>query len=243
MIANRFRPVLCILLILIVGSFALAQTADEVIEKYLAASGGRDALSKMQSRIMKGTFAMPDMGMYAPMEMYTQSPDKSFSYIEIAGMGSASNGVNGEVAWEINPMVGARILLGPERGAALLQARIEPMLDWKKLYSSAELAGEDTVNGKKVWKLVLTSNEGAVTTHFMDQETGLVTKVETVREGQTMSTTLSDYREVDGIKIPHKVNMSSPQFAFEITIDSVQHNVPIPPEKFELPAEIKAQLP
>jgi hypothetical protein len=36
---------------------AAAQTADEIVEKHLAAIGGRAALSKLTSRMMAGTIA------------------------------------------------------------------------------------------------------------------------------------------------------------------------------------------
>lgn len=234
----------CCGIAVLVGAWtvAFAQTADEVIEKYLTATGGRGALEKIQTRVMKGTFAMPDMGMYAPMEMWVQDPDKVFTTIEIAGMGSASSGVNGDVAWEINPMVGARVLQGADRANALVQARIEPLLHWRDLFQKVELAGEELVNGKKCWKLVLTPKEGTPSTQYFDQETGLVVRIDSIRDGQSITTSFSDYRPVDGIQVPHKIGMSSPQFGFEMTIESVQHNVAIPPEKFELPSEIKAQV-
>jgi hypothetical protein len=237
---SRFHLFAVVLLVL--AGFAAAQSAEDVIEKYLQASGGRDALSGIQTRIMKGTFAMPDMGMYAPIQIYTQAPDKSLTYIEIPGMGSASNGVNGEVAWEVNPMVGARVLRGPDRVDALLQARIEPLLEWKKLFAKAELAGEETVAGKKCWKLVMTAHEGSPTTQYIDQESGLIARVDGVRDGQSVSTSFSDYKPVGGVQVPHKMVMMSPQFNFEMTFESVEHNVPIPPEKFALPSSVQSQV-
>ncbi len=242
MTVQRIRWYCGIPVLLAAWTVVSAQTVDEIIEKSLAALGGRAALEKVHSRVMKGTFALPDMGMYAPMEMYSQEPDKVFTWIEIAGMGAATSGVNGNVAWEINPMVGARVLQGPERANALVQARIEPLLHWKELFQSAELAGVEAVNGKNCWKLVLTPKDGIATTHYVDQESGLVVRIDGTRDGQAFTTSFSDYRPVDGIQVPHKVTMSSPQFGFEMTFELVQHNVPIPPEKFELPPEIKAQV-
>ena len=87
-----------------------AEDADSVINRYLEAMGGQAALAKVQSRVLKGTFSMPDMGMSGNMEVYTQEPDKYRANVEFGGMGSSSNGVNGEVAWDLNPMVGPRIL-------------------------------------------------------------------------------------------------------------------------------------
>ena len=53
-----------VIAVLVLGSSSLAsaQTADEVIEKHLAAIGGRAALAKLESRLMIGTITLSTLG-------------------------------------------------------------------------------------------------------------------------------------------------------------------------------------
>ena len=107
---RKARTSLLMGLCLVMCQFAwAADDADTVIGRYLEAMGGKAALAKVQSRVIKGTFNMPDMGMSAKMEVYTLRPDKYLSFINFMEVSPAYSGVNGDVAWEINPMTGPRI--------------------------------------------------------------------------------------------------------------------------------------
>ena len=46
---------------------------------------------------------------------------------------------------------------------------------------------------------------------------------------------MSDYREVDGIKIPHKVLTVIPNMEITLTVEKVEHDVTVSEEKFARP--------
>ena len=219
-----------------------ADDADAVINSYLEAIGGKAAMAKIHSRVVKGTFSMPDMGMSGDMEVYTQTPDKYRANIELGGMPPSSNGVNGDVAWDLNPMTGPRILQGAERDVRMRQTRIDPLLDWKQLFSKAEVTGDGTAQGKPCTKLLLTDAAGVSTTMCFDKETKLLASMEVDLAGQTVRTDFSDYRKVGDVMAAHKMHISMPQFSFDIIATSIENNVAIPAEKFELPPDIKALM-
>jgi len=218
------------------------ESADTVLQQYIEAVGGKAALEKIKNRVIKGSFSIPDMGMYAQIEMYIAPPDKAATFIDLGSFGSASNGVNGDVVWEINPMIGARILSGADRLAGLRQAQLDPMLNWQKSFTKAELAGSDTVQGKPCTKISLTPSEGDPVFCCFDNESHLLTRMVGSRDGQSMQSDFSDYRAIDGVMVSFKSAMYTPQFSFEVKIDSVQHNLDIPAEKFQLPAEISSMV-
>jgi len=58
---------------------SLAQTADEIIEKHLAAAGGRAVLSKLTSRIATGTISIttPVGELKGTIEVYNKKPNKN----------------------------------------------------------------------------------------------------------------------------------------------------------------------
>ena len=63
----------------------LAQTADEIIEKHLAATGGRAALSKVTSRVSNGTITLttPIGDLKGTIELYQKKPNKSRKLIKL----------------------------------------------------------------------------------------------------------------------------------------------------------------
>src|SRR5262245_42373104 len=64
---------------------SLAQTADEVIEKHLAATGGRAALSKITSRVSTGSIAVttPIGELKGSIEVYNKAPNKTRTLIKL----------------------------------------------------------------------------------------------------------------------------------------------------------------
>ncbi|MCE1164780.1 MAG: hypothetical protein LWX07_05175, partial [Bacteroidetes bacterium] len=69
--------------IFLIGTVS-AQTADEIIEKYADAIGGRTAISAVISVKTVGSLSMT--GMDFPFTMYTTYPDKSYLEVNIQGM-------------------------------------------------------------------------------------------------------------------------------------------------------------
>ena len=45
----------------------------------------------------------------------------------------------------------------------------------------------------------------------------------------------SDWREVDGVKLPFKITQSMPNLKFVFTVRDVKHNVPVDDKLFEKP--------
>src|SRR5262245_11833469 len=78
---------LVVVIVLLFGSAhaAAAQTADEIIEKHLAAIGGRAALGKLTSRMMAGTFTVstPAGEFSGPLEIWNQAPNKTRTLINL----------------------------------------------------------------------------------------------------------------------------------------------------------------
>jgi hypothetical protein len=54
--------------------------------------------------------------------------------------------------------------------------------------------------------------------------------------------TFSDYRKEGDVLMAHKVVSHVATMELVMTLDTVQHNVEIPKDKFEVPAEVKALL-
>lgn len=215
-------------------------SVDDVIAKYVKAVGGKDAIGKVKTRVMKGKFSLPDMGMEAPMEIYLQPPNM-YNMVNVEAMGIVIEfGVSGDVVWQVNPMEGNSIVEGAQKGELLRQASLEPLAEWKKHYEKAEVAEETTVNDKKAYKVVFTPKDGDPQTMFFDAESGLIVQTEAIQDGMPVTTAVEEYKEFDGVKIPTKMTSSGGMMNPVITFSEIEQNVEIPAEKFALPDEIKA---
>jgi len=219
-------------------------SAKEVMEKYLEATGGREAYGKLTNRIVLGTVDIPTMGLKGSSSITQAAPNKMLMKMDFAGMGSQTQGSDGEVVWEGSTMMGYRILEGPERASATRLATFNSELNWDKMYKSITVVGEEMVDGKPAYKLDMVTTDDQKSSSFYDKETGLLVKSVSTVKGQMgdldVESVLSDYREIDGIKMPFKTTQSAMGNTFTITLESVQHNVDLPADTFAIPAEVKA---
>lgn len=231
------------LLLIVVTSTAAtglgADTAEALISRYIDAIGGQAAIERIQTQVTKGTFTLPDMGISARFETYVQPPDRSYMFINFSEVAPASNGVNGDVAWQIHPMTGPQILAGEDRLAALRGAEIEPLLHWKKYYTKAEVAGEEPVGDQACTKVTFTPEKGSNLVIYFNNETHLMVRMIGIQGGMKTQTDISDYRDAGALKQAYLLKVMTSQFSFEFQIDSIEQNVPISAEKFALPAEIQ----
>ena len=89
-------------------------SAPDVIAKYVAAIGGKDAIMQVTSISTAGTLEVPAMGLSARMEVAMAAPNKVASKTNIRGMGEIVTGFDGTVAWSIDPSAGERLLADKE---------------------------------------------------------------------------------------------------------------------------------
>lgn len=215
-------------------------TADQIIEKYVQAIGGKAAIEKQTSRVSKGTFDLPAFGASGPVEVYEKAPNKTASVININGFGVVQEGYDGKVGWSQDPQSGLREKSGSELAAARLDAEFFKPIKVKQLYPKIVVKGKDKVADKEVYVLEATPVDSSVETWYFDTQTGFMVRQDSEREGpqgkQAIQVYLDDYREVDGIKLPFKLHQVTPQFSIDIKIEEVKHNVPIDDAKFTKPA-------
>lgn len=212
---------------------------EEVINRHLAATGGRERLEAVQSRVMRGHFSIPAMQLEAPVEMYLRPPDRLYVEIDFPGIGKVSNGVKGEVVWEINPMSGPRLLTGADRLSGLRQAQIDPFLNWKRHFVRARLEGIADCGDTSCRKMVLEPPEGEAISCYFEMDSGRLVHMSGSRDGTPVETELEDFREVDGFTLPFRIRIATSQFLSEITFDEIQHDVPLPEATFSLPESVR----
>lgn len=215
-------------------------TADQILDKYVQALGGKAAMEKFNSTASKGTFEIPAFGATGSAEMWEKAPNKTALKLDIPGFGLVLEGFNGTVAWAQDPQSGLREKTGAELAATKLDADYFKPIKLKQLYPKIAVKGKEKVSDKDVNVLTLTPAEGSPETWYFDATSGLLVKMDLERESpqgkMAVQVFMEDYKDVDGIKIPHTIRQVTSAFTITIKLEEVKHNVPIDDAKFNKPA-------
>jgi zinc protease len=218
-------------------------SADKLLQLSLERSGGAQALARAKNAVMTGTVEMAGHNISGPVELY-QDGSKSYTVINLPGIGKVEEGFDGETAWEMNALQGARIKDGEEKAAIERSSKISLLSSWRDYYKQGKTVGSEDVEGKPAWKVEMTPKEGKPEMFYFDKDTMLL-----VRTTATVATPLGeipveammgDYRVVDGIKTPFTMTEKAMSQVIVMKFDKVQYNVPIAADRFALPPAVKA---
>jgi hypothetical protein len=240
-------------LTLLCAAQAQAQTADEIVEKHLAAIGGRAALARLESRIARGTISVSVQGvdLAGPVEIYSKAPNQLRSYAKL-DLSQVSGGTVGEVVVDQrcdgksgflrNTLQGDRDLTGNPLQSMLNTAVFPtPLLNYKEAGGKVELAGKDTVGDRPVLVVLYSPKAGFPFKEFFDAENYQLLRVVSKTDipelgGETEQTVdYRDYREVDGVKIAFTQSIVNAAQSISITLQTVEHNKPIDESMFSKP--------
>ncbi len=219
---------------------AAEPTVDQILDKYIQAIGGRQAIEKISSRVTKGTFEVSTMGLKGDLEIYAKAPNKMLTIQNIAGVGLIVDGYDGKIAWSQNPMMGLREKSGAELAAVVRSSDILAPIKTRTAYSKLELKGKEKIGNRETYVILATPAEGAVVKMYFDTETGLIARTssefETPQGSIPIDTTVEDYRDVDGVKMPFISRQETPMGSAVIKLTEVKHNVAIDDVKFNKPS-------
>lgn len=231
-------------LLLVISSVALfwqsasaqtTPTADEIIDKYIAAIGGKDALMKVTDL----TTSMSSEGQNGAIIMITRKqkvPNLFSMLINANGMEVMRQTGDGTKV-QMGGMQGGRTLEGPAAKQMTIMSTLFPELHYAENGVKTTLVGPEKVDGKDTYKLSHTMAEGTSTwTDNFDAATGLkvqaVTTAKSPQGEMTTTSVFSDYKDVNGIKFPMTIQQQSPRGPMTMTVDNVKINKGIKDTEF-----------
>lgn len=242
------RGVVFSLSALALAGAALAQSkdlpkAEEIIEKYIEATGGRAAYEKIKNRVTRATIEIPAQGLKGNITLTEGPPNLQRVVMNIEGIGKIENGFDGQVAYETSQMRGPRLMEGDEKAAAARQSVFNLALHLKDVYPSIKVIGEEVLDKRPTWKLELTPKDGKPEYWYFDKETGLHMRMDMkamTQMGELDSQSMmSEYRRVDGLMLPHQTNQKISTLEQIIRVESVAHNTELPKDAFDAPKDVK----
>jgi len=215
-------------------------TAEQVLEKFIQVTGHREAYEKLTSLVTKGTLEIVGQGIEGTIEVYAKAPNKLLVVQTIPGIGEFKQGCDGQVVWGQDPFHGLRELEGVEQANFKRRAVFNADLKWRELFEKVELVGTDKVGDRETIVVRLTPSVGQPITRYYDAQTFLLLREDSVYEGPQGTIPgeeyPSEYREVDGVKIPFQSRAKLPMGEVMVKFAEAKTNVEIDDAKFAKPA-------
>jgi len=231
----------------LVFSAATAMHADDaaaLFAKFKEASGGKqwDAIKTLQST---GTIGAGGMSGEVVI-VQDLATGRSYDRYKLGPIEGA-DGYDGQQGWQRDPGGEVAALDAPE---AKRRARSQSWLDARAFWYPARIkasygaVAERELDGKKYRVVDATPDNGDPIGLWFAADTGLLARI-VQREGQdTTTTTLEDYRESGGIRVPFHVvsdrtdsaGRTDPRARTEVRLAAVKANVTIADVDFAMPA-------
>jgi hypothetical protein len=215
-----------------------SQTADEVIEKHLAAIGGKEKLMQLNTLVTEGSLAV--QGMDIPIKI-SQEHSKA-QRVEIAVMGMTGYIINTTTeGWSYLPFQGQA---SPEALPAEVvkesadQLDIQsPLLNYKEKGHTVEFIGKEDVEGTECFKLKIIFKGGAEATMFFDPSTYYmikqITKSKATGQETTQEQTFSNFTKQEGYTFPFSMTGMGPGGVVSIT--KIEINKSLEESLFKVP--------
>jgi hypothetical protein len=221
-------------------------TADQILDKYLQAIGGAQALAKLTSFTAKGTYEGFDSDFAkVPVDIYAKGPNQRAIVTHMVS-GDSATVYDGREAWHSAPRDLSPLPMIPLVGADLTGARVDAQLAFpatiKQLLTGwrADFPAV-SIDDKPVFVVQGTIDRVPVKLYF-DRMSGLL--VRQTRYAPTavgtvpLHVTYADYRDVPGVgvKMPFTFQMTWVDGQYTVNLESVQPNVAIDATRFARPA-------
>lgn len=210
--------------------------AQAILDKYLAAVGGADALLKIKTRVQTGN--LEASGQKFPIEIYSQAPDKRVSTSHM-GSNPSVTAYNGETGWLSTPN-GIRQMSPAEQLAASIDAQLYFPARLPQMYQEFKVSAGEVIDGQPTYVVSAKGKNQVPLDLYFDQSSGLLLRLiryaETALGRNPTQIDYSDYRVTDGLKIPYRWTLARPNGRFTIQIDDVKLNVPVDEKLFVMPS-------
>jgi len=214
-------------------------TSDAILDKYLQAVGGREALEKITSRVEKASLSVPG-GPEVPIDIFAKAPDKRISIMHMRE-GDSVTAFDGHQGWLSNPGRPTRPMSDQDNNVAKLDADLHFAADVKQIFSTFQVRDSEKIGDREVYLVVGKNDDQPPVRLYFDAESGLLVRMvrytETPLGRNPSQVDFADYRDADGVKIPYRWTLARPGQRFTIQVTEVKQNVPVDDSQFAMPGE------
>jgi hypothetical protein len=242
------RVLLMLAAVVVCAATASAQTADDLVGRYIKAVGGMDRIQAVQSLRRSGKF-IGGGGFEAAILQENKRAAFVREEFSLQGM-TGINAYDGKTGWKIEPWNGKKDpeALGEEEMKSIVEdADFDgPLVDYKRKGNKVEFVGMDKFEGTDTYKLKVTKPNGDTYFYYLDTDYYMPIKIDTRRfvrgEEREYETALGDYKLVNGWYLPFAVetNTKGHQDKSKYVYDKIEANVTLDDSRFAMPVVKKS---
>lgn len=227
---------------------ATAQSADEIVEKHLAAIGGREALGRIRTRVSTGSITLTTAvgPVSGTLESFAKAPNRSRTLIALdltaLGAGKIVNDqrFDGTTGFIIDTFNGDRDITGSQLEVLRNNAFPTAWLDYRARGLIIALSGKESLGDRPAFVLETTPKTGPRVRSWVDAETFMLLKTSVTVDAPGVGeieqiNEFTDFRTVDGVKVPFVMKSLNAVQTATATLSDVRHNVEIADASFVKP--------
>lgn len=201
-------------------------TAETVVADYVAAIGGAAKIKAVTDMEQLGSTSM--MGMDIAYRVVQKLPNKLVFEMKAGGKNLQTQVCDGSKGMS-SGMGGNQPIEGSELDDLKVEAVPFVQASYATLGHKMMLKGIEEINGRKAYRIDLTTPAGKAITEYYDMETSLKVRELTTEgdgtEATTITTDFADYKDENGLKTPRTITITgAAPVPMKISINSVKVN-------------------
>ncbi len=228
-----------------VNPFPGADAPTVILDKYLKAIGGEQKVAGLKSFTAKGTFQTYGIPTKYAMELYAKAPAQRSVVVHNLAEAEMIDTFDGKDGWISQSAQLAPLTMMDRTGGEVDGARLTAALDFpaqiKTLLTEWRVGPPAQVDDRDLTMVQGTLNGKFPVNLYFDDETGLLMRTVTFADSPVgfdpIQVDYSDYRDVDGVKIPFKEVLTWLDGKSIIVLTEVKANAPVDASKFARPAK------
>jgi hypothetical protein len=225
---------------LVISNLVQAQTLEEVLKKYYAATGQEKVLTvnsiKASGKMVQGGIEIPFMTMM-------KRPD----FVRVEGTFQGLTFVqtyNGKEGWNLNPFAGSTTpqpFTEDQMRSIRYQADMDGMLwNWKEKGYTVTLEGTEDMEGTSCFKIKLVTKDSDVFTYYLDSDSYMLlrtnTKIKVQGNDSESDSYYSNYMQVEGMAMAGKIDVKmNGQLVQTLITDKAEINPELDNSLFDKP--------
>jgi hypothetical protein len=204
---------------ILVANATFAQTGEEVLEKYIKAIGGREAIAKIKD--VSSVMSAEIQGTKIEIVSKIKEGNKSLQITNVDGMGEMSKQIcNGTKVAASAQGQEAPAIEGDMLKLSIMRSAVVPEMEFLNAKLKMTVLGTEKVGDADAVKVEM-DGVAMKWVDFYDVTSGLkvknITKLVSPMGEMEIISTFSDYKAFSGVLMPTKMKNETPMFSMDLT--------------------------